>query len=196
VSHIEGWKTLDNSQIEAREAASLALESSQEQLMQDIKLTHGPDAVKSFHQGDKMRELLKDSPALLADYEKYVLARQAHAVASKEPRDSIVGRKRQLESDVNEYLKSQGLPPVTISAAIELGNDAAAHYQPGQGVILVREADLRGTSSRQEFAAAVMHELAHNEQDSLIILKNAQEAGIQGTPTDAQLEVLSDMYWK
>src|SRR5262249_51475148 len=195
VSHIEGWEPLDNSQIEARAAAKRTLEARRDQLMKAIEHKYGPDAVRDFNQSDKMREQLQNNPAVRADYEKYLLARDAHAVASKEPRDSILDRKRQLESDVNQYLKSQGLPAVTISTALELG-DEAAHYQPGRGVILVREADLRGNTIREEFAGSVMHELAHSEQDGLVILKNKQEAGIQGTPTDAQITLIADKHSK
>ena len=99
----------------------------------------------------------------------------------------------QLESDVNEFLKSQGLPPVTMRASRDLGGDTAK-YLSEQSIVLIREADLTGIARREELAASVMHELVHSEQDSLVILKQAQEAGVQGAPTDVQIESIQEKY--
>src|SRR4030095_1290918 len=155
VTHIETWASQDNSQIEAREVAKRTFYSHRHHLMQDIHEECGPGALNDFNKADKMREQLKDRPALLADYENFLLARDAYAHATKQPRDSIVDRKRELENDVNDFLRSQGLPAVTISAARDLGNDVG-EYLSGQGVILIRGADLRGAASRDELAASVM----------------------------------------
>lgn len=98
-------------------------------------------------------------------------------------------RTKQLEGALNEFLKEEGLPEVTVQAVLTDGSSAG--YLVGNVIIDSRLMDSRKPTSDQ--VGLLYHELVHLEQDTLRIRMFADNIGIGKEATPAQLAKLKDI---
>jgi hypothetical protein len=144
------------------------LETQLKEYQQDLKKNAGPDGefiadIKAKH---KVSETIFD-----------------------DMRDARDVRAKQLEGALNKFLKEEGLPEVTLEAAMTEGGGAG--YLLGNVIIDSRLMDSLNLSSDK--AGLLYHELVHLEQDVLRISRFADRLGIGKEATPAQLAGLKDV---
>ena len=141
----------------------------------------------------KMTELLKDHPRLLAACKEYwaIEARMHKAYAELAP--TLEARHKAIERAINEVLTSKevGLPPLKVRLEMEV-RDARAAYYPGTGEIAISLKDAATLNPEQ--IGMIGQESTHFEQDCRNLHGVADAAGIEKTGGDRMFGFIARAY--
>ncbi|HEY9776226.1 MAG TPA: hypothetical protein V6C81_20860 [Planktothrix sp.] len=151
---------------------------------------------EQFSNQQFMQGLLKDHPDLLNEYKGWRRATTDLSVDNMELNSMLLPRRDQLQQVVDNFTKQHGLPPVKLELAdpAELGPRGEASYIRGKGVVRLKTALVAGNATAADVIDIVSHELAHSEQDSLLIGMYADSLKIGKSANARQIEALQTRF--
>ena len=108
---------------------------------------------------------------------QYTEARDAHAAMTSRIEQITKGRAAEMQAAANKFCKENGIPQLRINI-VESLNSARASYEPGTGVVNVPRTELLNRAGGIQATNALYHEIAHAQQDALIIRSLADKMPI------------------
>ncbi|MCB9471056.1 MAG: FHA domain-containing protein [Candidatus Obscuribacterales bacterium] len=91
-------------------------------------------------------------------------------------------RVNELQKALDQFTESRGLPPVKVTTKKPNGN--LGDYSSGEGTILIDETAFLEPGGDKLLPRVLFHELVHHEQDTLLVRKAIQDAGLNGKEID------------
>ncbi|HMO24601.1 MAG TPA: hypothetical protein PKC98_26860, partial [Candidatus Melainabacteria bacterium] len=88
----------------------------------------------------------------------------------------------ELQKALDQFTEARGLPPVKVTTKKPNGN--LGDYSSGEGTILVDETAFLEPGGDNLLPRVLFHELVHHEQDTLLVRKAIQDAGLSGKELD------------
>ncbi|HEY9870198.1 MAG TPA: hypothetical protein V6D08_13610 [Candidatus Obscuribacterales bacterium] len=89
-------------------------------------------------------------------------------------------RAEQIQKMMDKYAEEHGLPKVKVRLMDEVG--ANGTYRPGEGILSINKTDVLAAKDPAKLIDTMYHELAHAEQDSLIIRHLVDKAHVDRFP--------------
>lgn len=137
-----------------------------------------------------------ENGALAVARQNHEALRNEHAALAQRLTEMTNGRAMQIQQIMNEFCRTNGLPPVRLSVSENLGG-AQGVYRRGSGEITIPRDQLLDRAGGVQAAGAVYHELIHAQQDQLVLRMLADRASpaISGLrATDAQFRRMQEAY--
>jgi hypothetical protein len=176
-------------QTAARNDWEAKVKLAQEKVFNSDRIDATPN---DWQSSEIMREKLAAHPDLLKIFNDYVVARDNYFETHRVLRDAVDTRVSQLETAVNEFADTQGLPRVTLKYAEDLGSAGAVH-ESLTGTIRILEADVLDTNNTGRLVGKIYHELTHSEQDGLVVAWAADRIGVGKTATSDQITEMTSL---
>lgn len=88
----------------------------------------------------------------------------------------------ELQKALDQFTEARGLPPVKVTTKKPNGN--LGDYSSGEGTILIDETAFLEPGGDNLLPRVLFHELVHHEQDTLLVRKAIQDAGLSGKELD------------
>ncbi len=174
-------------------ASHSALERARIQYENEI-IDKLPEDMQSFGwHTDRVRKVLADNPEALEVLDAFVRRRDENGDAVKQLNKALQTRQTDLQAAVNKFANAQGLPEVKVLLQEDkFMPGAAAKYV--DGTIILRKSSLLNPEEAPDLIGNMYHELAHNEQDYLIIRSLADEIRVGAELTTRQILEIKELY--
>lgn len=156
----------------------------------------GQEFVDKYYDRAHMRELLKDNKHLQAVYDAERTAYEQYRLLCREISDQRRARIGTLTALLDKVCRDLGVAPIDLSMNTSYLGEGDAAYKLGTGRLFVKDEALKGTQPLAEVVKALVHELDHNIQDSLVVKKltNDVTGSEKAHPSEEQIEEIRSRY--
>ncbi len=140
---------------------------------------------------EKVRELLKDHPQALKEYEGFVKNIELAKRIDQVEIDVEIARMEFFETQLNQFCRENGLPKITIT--FQDGADAGGSYRPGSNIYRLQRF-LFEPGNRARMVGTGLHELGHHEQSTTVLRDLMDELKIGKAITDTEKAQLQKLH--
>lgn len=152
---------------------------------------------QSWSKEAKMVELLKNAPEILQNYRQLRAIEAQQEQLRKQVDELVAKRMSLLRRPLDNLASESGLPEPRLASKITFPEepDVNGSYSIGKGRLLVKERLLMNSDRPSaELISTIAHELAHHEQDTLIIRCLADELRIGTKASAIEKQQLAQLY--
>lgn len=157
-------------------------------------LNHEDYPMSKWHDVEFSREFYANDPDKLAIIDEHVRIRDEYWKKGWELDDALKQRTATLQKQLDEFADEQGLPRVTIKLRDSEHMGSARASYDDDGIITLNKKDLYNDKNGSRLIGSLYHEFTHSEQQSLVVGKLADQAGIGRTVTDADVKRVAELY--